>query len=220
MSVVKTQMKRSSADFVTAMQFSHNRMQQVGALVPQLTCPLMTVNYEEAVANPTQFVNEIISFLQLDAEDDARSRAIEMIDPKIGYRRLSSEHWDWTVHRAETFDPANLQPINLAPKVVNMRPVDGAMLPVDGQKAFFAFYGINRRRVHIAVNRKGDPAQVRLVVDVGNGFSGLMSEWPSLHEGKNIISIESPAIRAIRIFPEFDSGASNIGDVEIFGSAD
>jgi hypothetical protein len=101
-----------------------------------------------------------------------------------------------------------------------MKMADGELLPVEGKNGFFSFSGVNLRRVHIAVNRKHDPDRVRLVVNVGNGFSGLMSEQPFLHPGKNVISIESPAIEAIRIFPRFENGVSNISDVEIFGDAE
>ncbi len=207
LAMAESQMKRSETIFETAFRFSLNRLIQVSSLVPELQCPMMLVNYEKAVAKPRQFVDELNEFLHLNADPSAQERAIEMINPEVGYRRLSAERWRHSVAKAEAFD-RELVEYAATRKDHNILRVEGRIQKT-AENGFVEFSGLEAKRVFLTMTRDGNPDFVRVIVDVGKGFSGSMAEKVSLYRGGNVITVEAERICGIRVRPEFDGIWSN-----------
>ncbi|WP_163266359.1 hypothetical protein [Chelativorans alearense] len=206
--IAESQMKRSDAHFDRAFMFSFNRLIQVGKMLQELDCPLVVVNYEKATREPRRFVDELASFLHIEPEESASQRAVEMINPEVGYRRVSHEDWRHSVAKAEQVDKAALTELRPKRRNVNISTVEGR-LEKTNEGAFVEFSEVDGARFHLGLVRDNDPDFVRISVDVGAGYSSNMTERVSLFRGGNIITVEATRIKGIRIYPQFDGPWSN-----------
>lgn len=208
LAMAESQMKRSETIFERAFQFSVNRLTQVASIVNQLECPLMLVNYEQATSKPHAFIDELCTFLDLSPTEEELGRAERMIDPEAGYRRLSSEEWRHTVFKLENFDLSALTQPPAKRRDINIARVDGR-LQRSGDRPIVEFSGLSARKVVLTLVRDADPTNIRVAVDVGNGYSANMADNISLYRGGNAIVIEAENIRGLHIYPQFDGIWSN-----------
>lgn len=208
LAMAESQLKRSETDFAKAFQFSANRLAQVASIVNKLSCPLMLVNYEQATSKPHAFIDELCAFLDLTPTEEALVRAERMIDPEAGYRRLSSEEWRYTVFKLENFDLSALTQPPAKRRDINIARVDGR-LQRSGDRPIVEFSGLSARKVILTLVRDADPTNIRVAVDVGNGYSANMADNISLYRGGNAIVIEAESIRGLHIYPQFDGIWSN-----------
>jgi hypothetical protein len=208
LAMAESQMKRSEAKFENAFKFSHNRLTQVASIIPELTCPTLLVNYEEAVSTPKKFVDEISSFLFLNPTAEQTTRALDMINPEVGYRRLSAETWRHSVSKADGFQAGSLVEASAQRRDVNLTREEGRLQRTQ-DRAFVEFSGLATKKLVLTMVRETDPTFVRIAVDVGSGYSSNMSEKVSLFRGNNAITIEAERIAGIHIYPQFDGIWSN-----------
>ena len=207
--------RRSGLQFERAFDISLSRTAQIASLVQTLACPLMLVDYDKATAKPEQFVQEISSFLHLPHDEGARARAIEMINPEIGYRRLSAERWRHAVNKADLFNGTVLNAVDVRRQDFNITRVEGRLRKTHNN-AFIQFTGLDGSRFWLAMNRDSEPDYVMIAVDVGRGYSHNMTEKVSLFCGKNYVSVEAVSIHGIRIYPQFNGIWSNTKLFQIF----
>jgi hypothetical protein len=208
LAMAESQMKRSEAKFENAFKFSFSRLVQVASIIPELTCPTLLVNYEEATAKPKKLVDEMSSFLFLNPTAEQTARAIDMINPEVGYRRLSAETWRHSVSKADMFDSGALVETSGHRRDVNLTREDGRLQRTQ-DRAFIEFSGLSAKKLVLTMVRDSDPTFVRIAVDVGNGYSSNMAEKISLFRGANAITIEAERIAGIHIYPQFDGIWSN-----------
>jgi len=216
LATANSQMKRSDTTFERAFTFSRNRLAQIASIVPKLKCPLMLVDYEEATSKPDRFVQEVASFLHLPHDPDAVARAIEMINPEVGYRRLSAERWRHTVQKGESLKHATLTEVTSKRKDVGLSRVEGRLQKTGDRANFVQFGDLSGKRFWVSMRRDSDPGHVLISVDVGAGYSHNMADKVPLFLGANVVCIEAPSIRGIRIFPQFDGVWSNTKLFRIF----
>ena len=213
LAITRTQMRRSDADFETAFKFASERTRQVGSIVPEIDAPLMVVDFEKAAAARAEFVSELVEFLHLQPGEATMAKALAMIDPASGYRRVSHEDWRYKV--VDAVD--GLEPLPAKRKGNSLTETGGDILPWKNGVPFITFAGIDRQSVRLGVELVGEPDSVKVVVNVGAGFSGLMREFIKLKAGPNIVEITAPRISGIRVFPDATGGKSNIRDVRLYG---
>lgn len=215
LAMAESQMKRSEAKFENAFKFSLSRLVQVSSLIPDLTCPTLLVNYEDAISNPKKFVDEMSSFLFLNPTAEQTTRAIDMINPDVGYRRLSAETWRHSVSKGDGFHPGSLVEASAKRRDVNLTREEGRLQRTQ-DRAFIEFSGLATKKLVLTMVRDADPTFVRIAVDVGNGYSSNMAEKVSLFRGNNAITIEAERIAGIHIYPQFDGIWSNTKLFRIF----
>lgn len=215
LAMAESQLKRSETDFAKAFQFSLNRLGQVGSVVNRLSCPLMLVNYEQATAKPHAFIDELCAFLNLSPSEEARGRAERMIDPEIGYRRLSSEEWRNTVVKLENFDLSTFTEAQPKRRDINLARADGRLQRA-GDRPIVEFSGLVANKYVLTLIRDSEPTNIRVAVDVGNGYSANMADNISLYRGGNALVIEAEQIRGLHIYPQFDGIWSNIRQLRVF----
>ena len=218
LSIAQSQMKRSEASFENAFRFSSRRMAQVSEAVPKIDSALMLVNYEQAIAEPERFVDEMVRFLRLKPDAALIANAVRMIDPAVGYQRKSSENWSYTVFKP---DPKvgleGLEPVNKR-RNVNLQTVDGRLVG-NGAGPYMEFPDLDCERCTIVLNRTGNSPSVTVGVDVGAGHSSNLMEKISLYKGQNNIEIRNPSIRGVRLYPSFTDADSNVVLVRLFTPA-
>lgn len=208
LAMAESQLKRSETDFAKAFQFSWTRLNQVASIVGKLSCPLMLVNYEQAISKPDAFIDELTLFLGISPTLDARTRAEDMINPERGYRRLSSEDWRHTVFKLENFDLTAFDQVSTKRRDINIARVDGR-LQRTSDRALIEFAGLSTNRLVLTMVRDADPTFARIAVDVGKGYSSNMADNISLYRGGNAIVIEAENITGLHIYPQFDGIWSN-----------
>jgi hypothetical protein len=217
--MAESQMKRSEVTFPGAYKFSFNRLKQVGSIIPDITGPLLAVNYDGAITRPPQFVNEICEFLFLQPDAARRANAEAMINPDVGYRRISREDWRHSVAKTELVDRTSFVAQAPRRRDFNIQNTNGR-LERTADTAFVEFVGLQGNRLHISMVRDSMLVdKIRMVVDVGQGFSGTMAERIYLYRGPNVVTIEAASsIRGVRIFPSFEGPVSNVKLFRIFSS--
>ena len=208
LAMTESQMKRSEARFENAFKFSLSRLVQVSSMIPHLTCPTLLVNYEDALSKPQKLIDEMSSFLHLDPTADQATLAVDMINPDVGYRRVSAETWRHSVSKTDGFDLGPLVETSAQRRDVNLTREDGRLQRTQ-DRAFVEFSGLSTRRLVLTLVRDADPTFVGISVDVGNGYSSNMAEKVSLFRGTNAITIEAERIAGIHIYPQFDGIWSN-----------
>ncbi len=208
LAMAESQMKRSETIFERAFRFSLNRLNQVGSIVNEINAPLMLVNYESAIGKPGAFIDELVSFLRLAPDADARGRAERMVDPQTGYQRLSSESWRHTVTKAENFDFTEFHKPDVKRRDINLTRSEGR-LQRTSDRALVEFSGLSAKKIVLSIVRDTDPTSVRVALDVGKGYSANMADTISLYRGGNAITIEAENIRGLHIYPQFDGIWSN-----------
>jgi hypothetical protein len=218
--MVESQLKRSQAEMEDAYKFSYNRLVQVGSIVPELKCPLMLVNYEKAAEKPDSFVDEMIEFLHLAVDARMRERAIQMINPAIGYRRASRESWKYSVSK---YDPRHEKKKDKNLKKhrenVNIVAKKGRLQKLDDKASFIEYSDIDGTKFDLFVTLEGKEEKIRVVVNVGSGYSRRnMGENISLFQGRNVVSISADSIKGIRIYPQFDGPWSNTKLFQLFSN--
>jgi len=219
LAMAESQLKRSETDFAKAFQFSWSRLNQVASIVGKLSCPLMLVNYEQAISKPEAFIDELCLFLGVSPAAEARTRAEEMINPERGYRRLSSEDWRHTVFKLENFDLAGFDQAAPKRRDINIARVDGR-LQRTSDRAIVEFSGLSTSKLVLTMVRDSDPTFARIAVDVGKGYSANMADNISLYRGGNAVVIEAENIRGVHIYPQFDGIWSNTRRFDLYVPTD
>lgn len=224
LAMAESQMKRSEASFENAFKFSSRRLAQVCEMVPTVDAPLMLVNYEKAIAEPTRFVDEMVRFLRLQPAEAEVAAAVRMIDPTIGYQRKSSENWTYTVSKPDGGGPNGgaqldgLEPVTER-RMVNLQNADGRLVG-NGASPYIEFPDLSCERCTLVLNRTGQSPALTLSVDVGAGHSANLMETISLYRGQNNIEVRNPTIRGIRLYPSFTDADANVVLVRLFAPAD
>ena len=212
LAMAESQMKRSSAGFENAFKFSTNRLVQVAGIIPAIHCPLQLVDYDLALRQPDNFVGELINFAGIYPDATKIRNALRLIDPEKGYQRTSDESWSYTVTNGNALHNRKVRPLKAQRRMLNLFP-EANVLKRKDEHAFVEFIleeQPDQGQVELEMLRNGDADSVRIIVDVGKGFSGNMQERVQLYKGKNRVSIRMPSIKGIRIYPEFDSIVSNV----------
>lgn len=208
--IAESQMKRSDASFDDAFNFSANRLFQVVEILPKIRCPLMAVSFESAINDPKKMIDEIISFLNICPNSEQIANAISIVNPEVGYQRLSSESWSYVVSRGKEVDGKYKEIKNR--KLVNIY-AENNNLKKEKDDAYVQF-DFDRegelKCVSLKLSRDGNSDSVRILADTGDGFSRNMSEKVVLYKGINQIKISGVNICGIRIMPTFDGIVSNV----------
>jgi hypothetical protein len=173
----------------------------------------MLVNYEKAVETSNNFLGELMRFLHIETDGATVLRALKMIDPKTGYRRISREDWKYRIYRpnGSAFEPVS----GIERRLINVTENDGELIPKKGGLPIIAFLRVKKKRVRLRLDRVGEQDTMRVVTNVGDGFFGTMAEEIRLLPGPNIVELTAPHIQGVRIFPNCSDGKSNIRDLQL-----
>ncbi len=212
LAMTESQMKHSTTTFSNAFKFSADRLNQVSQIVPGISGPLMLVDYDSALKKPTVFVNELIDFSNITPSKKEHDKALDLIDPQKGYQRVSSENWSFTVSKGKAIVGAKIADIISKRRMLNLFP-ESNVLKRSEEHAFIEFGfedDVSLEIVNLDMTRVGRTDSVKIIVDVGNGFSRNMQEKVHLYMGKNRIQIKMQGIKGIRVYPEFEGIVSNV----------
>lgn len=213
--ISESQMKRSNTDFAKAFRFSKNRQAQIADIVEKIDCPLMLVDYDQAIRKPAKFVDELICFLGLEVEAELQKKAVAFVDAELGYQRASFEKWAFCVQSTDAVDAERLREVDVKRTMYGIAVGEHGLLGTTERPCieFLIRRGPNENNgqdVYIlSLVRDRDPDEVQIVVDTGSGFSRNMSERVMLNRGRNYVRLEAPKISGIRVMPQFCRGQLN-----------
>lgn len=200
-----SQERHSAADIHVGLNFSLKRLEAMITQINRLSCPMLLVDYDSAVAAKDEFLTVLTDFLQIKPDATAKARAKSFIDPEEGYRQIAANYY--RVGKAEPGSGGGEIPTRTVWRHLT-ESEDGNSLVRNGVNpglivAPSAADHFPERLIVSIRNITPERRKTRFVFDYDGQFSRLMSQAVSAAPGNNCFLVEtSGKARRICIVPE------------------
>jgi len=218
LAVAVSQTNRSDADIHTGLAFSANRISAMVEKIQSLQSPILLVNYDQAIKDKEGFIDSVAKFVGVDVSEEMRQNCLGFIDPKAGYKQVSSTFYD-----VEKVEPHGFQ--NRCSYKRILRQLE--LVPDQG---YIKATGANPRFVFKIGDKKSLPAEfvlrfkndtehgtsLRLFFDFEWMFSRNMSEVLEVEPGVHTYKIiTNGKMKRLGVDPTITNGRSELIGVEL-----